>query len=44
MKAGMNIQQVDHQLEKIISEKHFQQLIKDAETLVHQQGLYRLLN
>jgi len=44
MKAGMNIKQVHHQLDKAINEKDFQQLINDSEQLVHQQGLYRLLN
>jgi len=44
MKVGMDIKQVHHQLDKAINEKDFQQLIKDSEQLVHQQGLYRLLN
>ena len=44
IKVGMNVKQVSHQLNKILLQDEFQQLIKDAETIVHQQGLYRLLN
>ena len=44
IKAGMNVEQVNKQLSRIIPEEEFQQLIKDSEQLVHQYGLYRLLN
>jgi len=44
IKAGMNHGQVIPQLNKILSQDEFQQLIHQSEQLVHQQGLYRLLN
>lgn len=44
MKVGMNKDQVNNQLIKIISSASFQKLIIESEYLAHQQGLYRLLN
>ena len=44
MKAGMNQAQVKSQLQKIMQEPDFQQKIEQAEKLVNQQGIFRLLN
>jgi len=44
IKVGMNQSQVKKQLVKIMAQDNFQQLLKNSEQLVHQQGLYRLLN
>lgn len=44
IKVGMSVSQVESKIARIVSREDFQQLIKDAELLAHQQGLYRLLN
>jgi len=44
IKVGMNQPQVKKQLVTIMAQDNFQQLLKNSEQLVHQQGLYRLLN
>jgi len=44
IKVGMNIEQVNKQLPRILNEEDFQQLILDSDLLVRQQGLYHLLN
>lgn len=44
IRVGMSVNQVKSQLAKILAKEDFQQLVRDAELLVHQQGLYRLLN
>jgi len=44
IKVGSNTKKISHRLTHIINEKDFKELISKAEFLVHQQGLYRLLN
>ena len=44
IKVGMDTVHVEHLLKDIIAQESFQQLIIESNQLVHQQGLYRLLN